>query len=57
MGDVADDMMDEAMDWHDRAQRCERGHTFVDYGWGCYECEMLREEEAERTTDKETDDG
>lgn len=57
MGDVADDMMDEAMDWHDRAQRCERGHTFVDYGWGCYECEMLREEEAERTTDRETDDG
>lgn len=44
MGEVADRMMDEAMDAADLAQTCPRGHRYVDSGWGCYSCELEAEE-------------
>ena len=44
MSDEADRMMDEAMDAADRVEVCERGHRYVDDGWGCYECELEAEE-------------
>lgn len=53
MGDVADDMMDEAQRWHDEKQKCKRGHWYVEDGWGCYSCEVEDEENCEREMEHE----
>lgn len=47
MGYVADDMQNEAMRWAYDSQVCENGHRYVEDGWGCYTCEMEREEAGE----------
>lgn len=44
MGDVADDMMDEAMRWAYDSEVCENGHRYIDDGHGCWPCELAREE-------------
>lgn len=45
MGDITEDMQNEAMRWADEVETCSNGHRFIDDGWGCYQCELSAEEE------------
>lgn len=47
MGDVADDMMNEAHSWAYDSETCPKGHRYLDIGWGCPTCEILEEEKAD----------